>query len=105
MSRKRKRRRASAEEDPDDDVDGTEEWLLSIAGVYVFLHYVRGNRRFKCEIVADGKVSRATALLRTFLEWPTTEFKVLAFKTSRGDCEVLLDKLNVDFHMLSLILI
>ena len=99
LSRKRKRRPSDDDMGQPGEAGGSQEWLLSMVGAFVFLEAVASHGRFGPK---DGSGRRkALALLIAVLKWPLLGESTIAFCCKRGKCELLLEDMVVDYVSLA----
>ena len=99
LSRSR-RRRKTHEVDAKDDVEGSQEWHVSMVGVFVFLYDLLENRRTSTRnpaatsqwVAQNGKVRN---LLTSLLSWPLSGPQCIGFACARANLEMLLEGLVV----------
>ena len=99
LSRQRCRRKAQAA-DADDDVDGSQDWRVSMVGVFVYLfEKIRQRRAHRSNKIAapQGQLSiqraKAELLLPALLSWPLVGVVSIGLVCRRSEYELLLEGL------------
>ena len=101
LSRQRKRQKRNAE-DATDDLEGCQEWRVSMIGAFVFRYGLLDNLKFKrgknrCgekpDVGAQG--DKVIKFLTALLSWRLVEEKCIGIVSSRGKCEMILEDLVV----------